>query len=140
MWSLSHCGLLGCLFPPLVVSLALAPQDPDGSLTLTNGLSLTPFSNGSHQNARPVVDCDPDLYGVVEIDSCKDAFDQIPNDYATLTNKRVLSYGPRDHGTWDTILPKRYISCEPLPLSKDRLGGFIHSVVANADSEWGVCI
>ena len=119
MSSISHWGLLGCLLPPLVVSLALAPQDPGGSLTLTNPSSLPPFLNDSHQNAGPIAECDPVAYGLVEIDSCKDAFDQIPHDWSTLTDQRLLSYGPRDHGTWDAILPKRYISCEPLLISRD---------------------
>ena len=121
MWSLSHYEVLCYLLPTLVVSLALAPQNPDGSLTLTIPSSLPPL-NVSNQSTvprltvEPAVDCDPDLYGQVKRDSCKDAFDQIPHDFPTLVDRRVLSYGPRDHGTWDVILPKRYISCEPVLL------------------------
>ena len=119
MWSLSNHEVLCCLLPTLVMSLALAPQNPGGSLSLTNPSSLPP-SNVSNQSTvtrltvEPAVDCDPDLYGQVNLDSCKDAFDQIPHDYPTLFDRRVLSYGPRDHGHWDVILPKRYISCEPV--------------------------
>ena len=121
MWSLFQYELLCCLLlPTLATSLALAPQNPDGSLTLTNPSSLLlPSLNGSDLNAvtgltRPAVDCDEELYGYVDLDSCKDAFDQIPHDELRLVDQNVLSYGPRGHGNWDIILPKRYISCKPL--------------------------
>ena len=118
MWSLFYYEVLCCLLPTFAVSLALAPQTPDGSLTLTNLSSLPPSLNVSSPTAftrltAPAVACDEGLYGRVRLDSCKDAFNQIPHDPATLLNSRVLSYGPRDHGSWDAILPKRYISCEP---------------------------
>ena len=119
MLLLSHYEVLGCLLPTLVISLAFAPQSPDGSLTLINPSSLPDPLNGSSQNGvtnltAPAVYCYPDIYGEVDLDSCKDAFNQIPHDVTRLVDKRILSYGPRDHGSWDFILPKRFISCEPL--------------------------
>ena len=115
MWSLSHYEVLGCLLPTLVISLALAPQRPDGSLTLTNPSSLPHPLNGSSQNGvtmltGPAAHCFID--DGVNLDSCKDAFGRIPVDATKLLDPRILSFGPRDHGNWDVILPKRYISCE----------------------------
>ena len=137
MWSLFQYELLYCLLPTLVTSLALAPQNPDGSLTLTNPSSLLPSLNGSNLNAvtrltKPAVYCDENIYGYVDLDSCKDAFDQIPHDALKLIDQNILSYGPRGHGNWDIILPKRYISCEASSHSKIRLGGFMYTFVANA--------
>ena len=123
MWSLSHYEVLFCLLPTLVMSLALAPQNPDGSLTLTNPSAPPSSLNISNPKAvtkltGQAVDCNENLYGRVNRDSCKDAFDQIPHDVPTLFDQRVLSFGSRDQGNWDIILPKRYISCEPLSMHR----------------------
>lgn len=113
MWSLSHYEVQCCLLPTLAGSLALALQNSDGSLTLTNTLSLPLSLNMSHSKGvigltELAIACNPRFYA----ESCKDAINHITHDCAELVSEMVLSYDPRDHETWDVILPKRSISCE----------------------------
>ena len=130
MWSFSRYLSLCCLLPTLVISLAFAPQNGDGSLILTNPSSLSPnlnlsaitvinaakntsLSTATNQTLghNRHVKCENTLYGHPPVASCRDAFSQIPRDPRWFLLNPTFTFGPRGQGAWDFNLPKRFISC-----------------------------
>ena len=130
MWSFSHYLSLYFLLPTFVTSLALAPQNGDGSLLLTtpsslspnlNLSSITPFNitkntSLSAATTQPLghqrqVKCESSIYGHPPVASCREAFAQAPQDPRLFLINPTWTYGQRGQGAWDFNLPKRYISC-----------------------------
>ena len=134
MFLLSHYLTLCSLLPTIVISLALnIPPNPDGSITLTNPSSLVnasaatdnstikdvvllnPDTSAILTNAK--VDCDERRFGNPPAASCSNAVAQIPQGTRIVIMNPTWSYGPREAGTWDVNLPKRYISCKTIVMA-----------------------
>ena len=135
MRSLFYYPSLCCLLPTFALSLALAPQNGDGSLILTNPSSLPPnltlsavtainaakstsLSTATDQTLghdRHVI-CEISIYGHPPVASCMDAIKQIPVNprWFRWSKNPTLTFGQRGQGTWDFNLPKRFISCRCL--------------------------
>lgn len=114
---------LWCLFPSIVVSLALNAA-PDGLNLLTpvrplgrpsfSNISSTIFNSTSLGDDGPGVHCDDALYGNPPVASCREAVNLLPRDARAIISPAV-SIGPRGEGThWDISLPHRVISCTHL--------------------------
>ena len=127
-----------CLLPTLVNSLTLnVPQGftPAGGLIQLNGsssdvilppavllsqpLNTTPAGNATLDVIKlntstvngPEIHCDDTVYGQPPVDSCADAFAQVP----LLFPSPTWSFGPRGEGNFDIGLPYRWIGCNFLP-------------------------
>lgn len=130
MWSFSQYLSLCSLLPTFVTSLALAPPNGDGSLTLTNPSSLSPhlnisaippinaaintsLSTGTDERLgkNRHVKCETSIYGNPPVDSCRDALRQAPRDPRWYITNPTFTFGQRGEGHWDFNLPKRLISC-----------------------------
>ena len=130
MRSFSRYLSLSCLLPKFATSLALAPQNGDGSLVLTNPSSLPPslnlsaittidaanntsLSTGTDQTLGHDrhVKCESSIYGHPPVTSCRDAFSQAPRDPRWYILNPTFTFGQRGEGPWDFNLPKRFISC-----------------------------
>lgn len=111
---------LWCLFPSIVVSLALnAAQDgtnlltpvrPSVPLSISN-MSTTITNSTSLGDDGPSIHCDDALYGHPPVASCRDTVNYLRHDAGSLLSP-AQSFGPRGEGIhWDVPLPFRVISC-----------------------------
>lgn len=112
---------LWCLFPSIVVSLALnAAQDgtnlltpvrPSVPLSISN-MSTTITNSTSLGDDGPSIHCDDALYGHPPVASCRDTVNYLRHDAGSLLSP-AQSFGPRGEGIhWDVPLPFRVISSD----------------------------
>lgn len=93
------------VFPILVFTAALEPL-PANITGRISGLLDGNYTSGSVENLLSsfIVQCKYE-YGVgLETASCRNALRKIPADHGPLT------FGARDTGNWDVILPARHLS------------------------------
>ena len=77
---------------------------------LTYNESASSFNTSS--NSFPPIHCDGSRFGInLRVDSCKDALRYLPKASST----ESLVFGNRQWGSYDVVVPNRYLSCKLSP-------------------------